>query len=756
MEKVKIGVTGIVQGVGFRPFIYRLARKTGIKGFVKNSGNSVEILAIGNRQLIKTFLDGLKDEAPPLSRIEDLSISYNGVGDYNDFSIIESDSRGKSGSALPPDVCICETCLGEIKEKRNRRLGYPFTVCVDCGARYTIIENIPYDRNNTSMLDFPMCDDCKKEYENPEDRRFHAEPTCCPVCGPQYYLYHGEKKMDVKNPIEEAVRMLDEGCVVAIMGVGGTHLASNLNDDAIQRLREKFGRRQKPFAIMARDVKAVEEFAYFDDFERGLLSSLRRPIVVLEKKEGVPDEIAPDLNNIGIMLPYTALHHLMFDYTAERAFIMTSDNLPGEPMFTNPGEVVNSGYSDYSLVHNRRIVNRVDDSVIRVVDGRPAFIRRSRGYVPEPISLNQKSDEVILGLGAELNVTGCLVKRDKAFLTQYVGDTTKLRTLEFLETAIRRLLKLTGTTSIDRIVIDMHPSYATRSLGMKLAEKYKVPLDEVPHHFAHSASLMVEAHEDEIVCLALDGAGYGTDGQIWGGEIIYSKNGKMERFASLEPQLMPGGDLAAIYPARMLAGILHPHYPENEVKSLLTRQTGRGFRKDEIDLVLKQLDKRFNTPLTTSTGRILDATAALLGACYERTYEGEPAMKLEALARKGKPALDLPIKFSQVDGRATLDTGKIIVSALEMLADNRKKEDIACSIQEGIARGLVKLAIKCADEKSIGAIGISGGVAYNDSIVRRVQIDTEEEGFEFLTQTKAPPGDGGISLGQCGYIAISK
>ncbi|MFQ5815420.1 MAG: carbamoyltransferase HypF [Candidatus Hydrothermarchaeaceae archaeon] len=754
MEKARIEVYGIVQGVGFRPFVYRLAKGSGVKGYVKNSGNGVEILAIGGKMQIRTFLDGMKDNTPPLAKIDGLSVSYNGVGEYGDFSIIESDSKGKSESVLPPDVCICETCLDEIKDEGNRRNGYPFTVCVDCGARYTIIEDIPYDRKNTSMVDFGLCDDCYREYNDPMDRRFHAEPTCCPLCGPKYYLYHGKEKMGAEDPIGEAVRRLEEGYIVAIMGVGGTHLASNLSDDVILRLREKFGRREKPFAIMARDLKAVEEFSYLNELEKELLATLRRPILVLDKKDGFPPLIAPGLENTGVMLPYTALHHLMFDCTEEKTFIMTSANLPGEPMFTSPDEVIASGFSDYSLVHDRRIVNRVDDSVIRVVDGRRTFIRRSRGYVPEPINLSRESDEVILGLGAELNVVGCLLIKDKAFLTQYVGDTTRFRTLEFLERAVERLLKLTRSESPDRIVIDLHPSYATRSLGEELADKYKTPLVEVQHHLAHAASLMAESHLDEVVCLSLDGAGYGLDGQIWGGEVIYSKGGEMERYASLEPQLMPGGDLATIYPGRMLAGILHPHYPEGDLKDLLSKHVRGAFRPGEIDLVLKQLDKRFNTPSTTSTGRVLDATAAMLGACYERSYEGEPAMKLEALAKRGKPTLELPIKFIKTNGHKMLDTSSMLISAVEMMG-SESKEDIAASIQNSIARGLSKLAIECAVERKIDAIGISGGVAYNDSMVARIRYDVIKNGFEFHAHTKAPPGDGGISLGQCWYPNLS-
>jgi hydrogenase maturation protein HypF len=750
MERIRIEVTGTVQGVGFRPFVYKTALSGGIRGFVKNTGNSVEIMAVGKKADIQSFIRALTTEAPPLAKIESIRINRNHVKDYNDFNIIQSDSLGRSGSTLPPDVCICETCLEEINDKGNHRHRYPFTVCVDCGARYSIIEDIPYDRDRTSMNDFPMCPDCKSEYEQPMDRRFHAEPTCCPTCGPRYALYEGPNKLKVDNPIKEAVRELENGLVVAIMGVGGTHLAASLEDEVVKRLRDKFGRRQKPFAIMARDLEAAEEFASIGKLEKGLLSSLRRPIVVLDKKKGVLEAIAPALENIGIMLPYTALHHLMFGYAHEPAFIMTSANLPGEPMFTTPRDVIDSGFSDLSLVHNRRIINRVDDTVIREVDGRPSFIRRSRGYVPEPIQLNGESNEILLGLGAELNVAGCLLKGRRAYLTQYIGDTTKLKTLEFLEETVGRLMKLTGTRKPDRIVIDLHPSYSTRLLGEKMAKDYKAPLVEVQHHFAHAASLMAENKVDEVVCLSLDGAGYGPDGMVWGGEIIYSKDGKMKRFAGLEPQIMPGGDLAAYHPARMLAGILYPHYSSDELNGILSKYAPCVFKLGELEMILKQLERRFNTPLTTSTGRVLDAAAALLGVCYERTFEGEPAMKLEALAIKGKPTIDFPIEFTVIDGRTSLITGLILISALEMIGKQRKS-DIAASIQNSIAKGLGKLAVKCASEKGVGAVGVSGGVAYNQAIVKGIREIIVENNLKFITQTQAPPGDGGISLGQCWF-----
>ncbi len=749
--RLRIEVGGIVQGVGFRPFVYRIAKKHALRGYVKNSGNSVDILVMGEQSNLDAFLRDLKREAPPLARIDDIALMDSAQGEYRDFSILESIAEGGSESVLPPDVSICPKCLAEVRTKSDRRHGYPFTICVDCGARFSIIEDVPYDRARTSMVDFAMCSDCTNEYQDPRDRRFHAEPTCCPKCGPSYFLYKGRSKLDCADPILEAARKLEEGYVVAIMGVGGTHLACKLEDDVIARLRKMFRREEKPFAIMARDLKAAKELTLVNEAEAELLASLRRPIVVLNKRNA-PRLTSPGLSNIGIMLPYSALHHLLFDRTTENAFVMTSCNLPGEPMFISHEEVLASGFSDYSLVHNRRIVNRVDDSVVRVVAGNSAFIRRSRGYVPEPIGLAYDPKETILGVGAELNVTACLLKGSKAFPTQYIGDTTKIRTLEYLGVAIERLLKLTKTAGIDVVAIDMHPIYATRRFGEELAREHGARLLEVQHHFAHAASLMAEHKVDEIVALTLDGAGYGSDGSIWGGEVIYAGHGAMERCASLEPHPMPGGDLAAVYPARMVAGILSSVYSLEEVRGLIERSNWNTLGEKELELVLKQLERKFNAPLTTSTGRVLDCVSVILGACRKRTYEGEPAMKLEALAAYGEPSIEMPLEHAIMNGREVLKTGPIVAAAIEHLG-KQKRSDIAASVQDALARGLAMLAVEHARKRDVKCVGISGGVAYNEAIVSIIKREVEANGLELLTNALIPPGDGGISLGQCHYSA---
>lgn len=748
--RTEILARGIVQGVGFRPFVYRTAKRTSLNGFVQNVGNGVFIVLEGKKRQIDGFLLSFKNELPPLARLDGLEISYKKESGLEDFRILKSKKIGISGSTLPPDVCICNQCMREVSDRRDRRFGYPFTVCVDCGPRFTIIKSIPYDRENTAMSEFPMCAECKREYEDPLDRRYHAEPVCCPDCGPKYELYKGKEKIPLENPVMETARLLDDGAIVAIMGVGGTHLAARVDGRVIKHLRKRFQRPQKPFALMAKNIAAVKELAFVDEREEELLKSLRRPIVVLKKKNSTTGEtVSPWLDNIGIMLPYTALHELLFSYSKENVFIMTSANLPGEPILKDPKSIVESGFSDYSLLHNRIIHNRADDSVIRIVGDKMSFIRRSRGWVPEPIELNISTEKTVLALGAELNVTACILKGKRAVLSQYIGDTTKIATLDFLHHAVERLKELGKVGDIDVVAVDMHPQFNTTREGEEIAKESNAELLKVQHHHAHIASLMAERHIDEIIGISSDGIGYGTDGSVWGGEILYCREGDFRRLGHLQSQPMPGGDLAVNYPARMVAGILFGIYKADELEGILKKHLSPGFRgQEELEMVIRQLERGFNVIYTTSTGRVLDAISSVLGVCYERTYEGEPAMKLEGLASKGKPSIDIPITVKRKNGILVGDTGTLIDTVISQV-NKVKREDLAASAQLAVGRVLAEIAINAAKHTSTDTIGMSGGVAYNNAIVSEIKRIVKAEGYRFLTQTKAPCGDGGISLGQC-------
>ncbi|MBI5253112.1 MAG: carbamoyltransferase HypF [Euryarchaeota archaeon] len=748
----RIIVRGIVQGVGFRPFVYRTAKKNNLRGYVRNAANSVEILIDGKESDVRNFLKNLKNEHPPLAEIFSVNAKYAaGGGEYDDFYVLKSESMGETDSVIPPDVAICEKCREEIFDKDDRRYLYPFTVCTDCGPRFTIIEALPYDRERTTMKEFAMCKKCATEYSGALDRRFRAEPTCCEKCGPRYGIFKGNKKLSSENPIKAAAEALDSGAIVAIKGVGGTHLATKTTEDeAVLEIRKILNRPQKPFAIMARDVEAVEKIACLSKREKKLLTSFRRPIVLLKKKNNLSEHIAPGLHNVGIMLPYAGIHHLLFYYSREPAFVMTSANVPGEPMVIENEEILTLN-PEYSLVHDRRIKNRCDDSVIKFVDGKAAFLRRSRGFVPLPIKLKIENEKNILALGAELDVTACLLKGSSAFISQYVGNTTKLKTLEYLEAAIYNLIELTKVEKIDAVAVDLHPGFNTVQLGAELSKKFDAKLIKCQHHHAHIASLMAESGVEKIVGISCDGIGYGTDGKVWGGEILVSSFSAFERTGSLMPQIMPGGDLAANKPARMVAGILSKKYSVQELRKILTKNCLKGFKNEkEIEIVLKQIERRCNTPETTSAGRVLDAIAALLNVCYGRTYEGEPAMKLEAFALKGKPGIEIPAVVKKFDGRYILDTAEIIDAVLEM-KEEFKYEDVAASAQKAMAKGLAEIAVKAI--KKNAAAGFSGGVAYNDAIVRCIRTRIEKEGLKFLTQTKAPCGDGGISLGQAAVVS---
>ncbi len=748
-------VKGIVQGVGFRPFVYRVAKKTGVRGFVRNVGNSVEIFLDEEKDRAENFFDEIKKEHPPLAEIFSIDAHSSEGEDYEDFVILGSKGEGEAGSDIPPDVCICDMCKEDIFDSGNRRHLYPFTVCTDCGPRFTMIEALPYDRAQTTMKEFRMCADCEREYLEPADRRFRAEPTCCSVCGPTYSLYEGNRKVEASDPIMEAAKALDRGSTVAIKGVGGTHLATRTTgDDAILRIREILGRAQKPFAIMARDIDAVKAIAHLDRVEEELLQSFRRPIVVLKKRNTLSKYIAPGLHNIGVMLPYSGVHYLLFHYSKEPAFVMTSANLPGEPMAKENEEILALG-ADYSLIHDRRIKNRCDDSVIKMVAGSPTFLRRSRGFVPQHIEISWKNDRNILALGPELEVTACLLKGSSAFLTQYIGNTTKLRTLEYLEKAVYNLLELTKVEDIDVVAVDLHPGFNTSRLGKEMAEKFGAKLVECQHHHAHAVSLMVEHSIDEVVCIAVDGIGYGTDGTVWGGEVLLADATGFERVGGLMPQIMPGGDLATRFPGRMVAGILSKKYSPEELHEILDNHVIEGFKNEkEIKIVLQQIQKRFNTPETTSTGRVLDAVSALLGVCYKRTYEGEPAIKLESFAFGGKDDLDFPVKIKKIGDRYVLGTTSIVDAAMTLKDDHHPK-DVAASAQRALSDGFGEMATKVARRKKVEAVGISGGVAYNEAIVRNIRTKLEENGFELLTHKKVPCGDGGVSLGQA-CIAANK
>lgn len=789
MEKARILVQGIVQGVGFRPTVYRLAREQELKGSVRNLGNIVEIILLGEAEEIEKFAENLQKNKPPISKISSLKIEwidaelsepsvekssaadYSAVeySEYSEFEILESSANFSGSSVIPPDVATCESCLSEINRSTDRRYSYPFTACTDCGPRFTVIESIPYDRERTSMNDFPLCPSCDIEYSHPEDRRYHAEATCCPECGPEVFLYDkksGKGRWDVENPIKEAARLLDEGKILAIKGIGGTHLVCKVTDNQpVLELRKRLKRFNQPFACMSPDLETVQKFALVSPQEEKVLTSRRRPIVVLKKSKDYffAPSVAPDLHNIGIMLPYSGLQHLLFKYTDEPAYIMTSANMPGEPMLIHNNEIIENleGIADYYLLHNRRIVNRCDDSVVRFRGDDLAFIRRSRGYVPEPYDLSHLSKDLnVLALGPEIDVTFSLLKDGNCYPSQHIGDTSKYATYQYLQEAIEYMMGITQTESLDMVACDLHPQFFTTELAQKMAQEYSCPVLPVQHHHAHAAALAVDVGVSEMICIAADGVGYGQDGAAWGGETIHinleDKNADYQRLGSLMPQKMAGGDLCTKYPARMLVSMLQEQYPESDLRQMLLENYIDYFPhgKTEIDLVLKQLERDFNVGTTTSTGRVLDALAAALHICGERTYEGECAMKLESVAYNGSDRLSIPFEIRKFQGRDVLDTSLILKETIDYQQKGENTSDIALAAQKAVAHGLGALGIKAAEKTGADVIGGSGGVFYNEAISLAIKDYVEKQDYRFVQHKNSCAGDGSVSLGQAAIAAI--
>lgn len=746
--RAEIRVSGIVQGVGFRPFVYRIAVKNSLVGFVRNRADAlVEIVVEGERKRIESFIQELKNEKPPLARIHNITVKFKeDKNKFEKFTILNSSENVEfSGSVIPPDVSICDECLGEMRDPKNKRYNYFFITCVNCGPRYTIIERLPYDRPHTTMRDFPMCEFCSKEYADPSNRRFHAQTVACPSCGPKAYLTTNSGELiETENPIEEAGKLLEEGYIVAIKGYGGFHVATaTTKSKPIARLRKVKHRTQKPFAIMARSLETIKSFAEVSPKEAELLTSYVRPIVLLRKSNDyyLSELVAPGLHNVGVMLPYTGLHYMLFYKVREPAFVMTSANPPNEPIVTEDKEAFKKLGKDvdYFLFHNRPIAQRCDDSVVRLHGESLSLIRRSRGYAPEPIRLKWSAKRCIVGVGAELNVAACVLLKDKVFISQHIGDVENLETLQFLKSALNHLIQLTNG-KVEVIACDLHPKFTTTKLAHDLGDELNCPVIAVQHHYVHIAALMAEHGLNEVVGISCDGYGYGSDGKAWGGEILHCTKNGFERLGHLEEQPMIGGDLATRYPMRMAAGILHGKTDIDTWLRLNSHKFPHG--EKEVKIILQQLERNLGVK-TTSCGRILDAVSAILGICYERTYEGEPAMKLESAAIKGREALNLsPI----IQGKVINTT--MLIQEIFNQRNKHSAADLAFSAQSYLAKALAQFAVEEANRLGIDTIGFSGGVVYNEHITLAIKSIIEENKLRFVTHRLVPPGDGGISFGQ--------
>jgi hydrogenase maturation protein HypF len=737
MKLAMITVRGIVQGVGFRPFVHRIARENRISGYVKNLGTSVEIAAEGEDRAVEAFVASLRI-GPPLSRIDSVDVAYQpGRGRYKGFRIEKSGLSG-FGGFIPPDTGICNACIGDMKHTVHYH-DYWATSCVDCGPRYAIMDTLPYDRENTSMIDFPLCEDCMKEYTDPDDRRYHAQTISCPKCGPKLSLYDRERR-ELKPPLDETIRLLREGKILAIKGVGGFHLCCKM--DATQLLRQRRNRPQQPFALMA-PLPIIEKYAHVSEGERGLLDSLKRPIMLLRSKENVPEDVSPGLHTVGFMTPYTGFHHLLFRGIDE-PLIMTSANLPSEPMVRDNDEAFRrlSTIADAFLLHNRRILNRCDDSVLRWNNGSMFFTRMARGYAPTSFVMKDRAAKSVLAMGPELNSSISIYKDNLCYTSQHLGNITNPLALENLRETVDRLLKMTQVTP-DVIACDMHPSFLSTRLGRELAQKFGASVVPVQHHRAHIGSLVVEGVDlDDVVGVSMDGVGYGEDGTVWGGEVFHGK----AHPAGLLPVPMPGGDLATKFPLRMAAGILHGTVDDCRIIKIMAEG---GMTDIEAGVVLKQVETGVNVAYSSSAGRVLDAVAAVLGVCVRRTYEGEPAMKLESYAIKGDARnVKLRCDILEKNGMRLVDSRSLLTSVVEAMDAGKNKHDIAASAQDVLAKTFAGQACELARDAGAGTVGFSGGVAVNAAICAAIEKVVGDNKLKFVTNHKLPCGDGGVSFGQ--------
>ena len=759
--RATVHVTGVVQGVGFRPFVYRTAVARDLTGTVKNLGDAgVEVVLEGTEADVEDFLTELREDPPPLSRVDSVEVERSAPEGVETFEIVRSAEASGGSGTIPPDTGMCDNCLADMRDPDSRYYGYWATSCVDCGPRYTVIRGLPYDRPRTSMDEFPMCEDCREEYEDSADRRYHAQTIACPQCGPSLSLVdpEGEVLADESDAeaIEAAADRLRAGEQVAIKGIGGSHLACDATDpEAVETLRERTGRPTKPFALMAPDPETIESFAAVSDDEREALDTVRRPIVLLEQsgtdEEQVDwlDAVSPGLHTVGVMLPYSGLHHRLFDHV-DGPLVMTSANLPGRPMATTEDAILArlGDVIDAALVHDREIVARCDDSVVRFSGGERRFIRRSRGWVPEELPLpGGAPDRPVLGVGAEFDATVAVTQDDVVVPSQFVGDVDNPSTVAFLRETIDHLTDLTGVQP-RTVACDMHPEFLTTEVAEDYAGDGVIGPMRVQHHHAHAASLLAERGRDRAVVVTADGTGYGRDGSIWGGEVLDAWLEGYDRVGGLDTFHLPGGTAAVEKPARILAGLLDD---EDRIDDLLVDR-GAVDSTDAAATVRQQLDQGVNAPETTSAGRTLDAVSALLDVCTERGYEGEPAMRLEAAAADGTP-LDYDVPFATRDGDRVVDV-KTLVGDADRLADEHSVADVAATVQDALARGLADLAIAAAEDRGIDAVGFSGGVAYNDAITRSIRGAVEDAGLEFLGHDRVPPGDGGIAYGQAVVASV--
>jgi hydrogenase maturation protein HypF len=773
LKSASISVRGIVQGVGFRPFVYGLAVKHNLKGWVYNTSEDVRIEIEGAADAIKQFERELKGKAPPLAYIENIDVKYHPPRGYKNFEIRQSQAQAGKYQLISPDVATCQACLGELLNPEDRRYRYPFTNCTNCGPRFTIIEDMPYDRPKTTMRYFQMCPQCQAEYDNPLDRRFHAQPNACPKCGPQVKLVDNQGNLVAgSNPIYVASQLLKEGKIVAIKGLGGFLLACDAtNDTVVKTLRHRKNRPSKPLAIMVTTIKEAKKHCYVSPKEEKLLTSPQNPIVLMKWREdsSVSREVAPNLRFLGIMLPYTPLHHILLRDTG-LPLVMTSGNLSEEPIARDNDEALRRlcGIADYFLVNNRDIYSRYDDSVALVERGVSQLVRRARSYAPYPIRLSFEAKRV-LGCGAEDKNTFCLTKDNYAFVSQHIGDMENMETLEHFDRTIS-LYKRLFHIEPEIIAYDLHPDYLATKYARELGES-GMKLVPVQHHHAHIASCMADnGLGSPVIGVAFDGTGMGTDGNIWGGEFLVADYRNFRRAGHLEYLPLPGGAAAIKRPYRIAIGYILTLLGENALNAVITTLNevkGKQFQlasigqvgEVEMQVIKRQIERKINSPLSSSMGRLFDAISALLGIKGEIDYEGQAAVELEMAAYSSVIARELdeaiagnnesyPYRIVEAEGIRVVRLKDLLSAVIEDLHQGISKGRISVKFHNTVAQMIDEMCHLIADETGLSQVALSGGVFQNRLLLRKTVSLLESNGFEVFTHRQVPCNDGGISLGQ--------
>lgn len=775
ITRVRARIAGRVQGVGFRPTVYRYATGLGLGGFVRNDPHGVTIEVEGDDQKVGAFFSQLTRQPPRQSVIAGIETQVVRAEGSGQFDVVESSREGETAVHISPDLATCDDCLRELNDSDDRRHDYPFINCTHCGPRFTILRELPYDRNKTSMVDFDMCPACDQEYHEPKDRRFHAEPNACEDCGPRLEWKGEADRAAIPSSIQEALRSacdaLRVGRIVAIKGIGGYHLACDATRaGAVARLRERKHRPHKALAVMFRDLAAIRKYCDVNEAEEAELLSVARPIVVLKARaprdSSIQSSVSPDSRTVGAFLPYTPLHHLLLrDF---EALIMTSANVTDEPILSDELEIrtLLGTVADGALMHNRAILHKCDDSVVRLHHGRRVFLRRARGFVPNPIRIAEHSP-AILATGGELKNTFCLVRDGQAFLSQHIGDLKDYRAHRFFSREIESWQKLLRVTPAV-IAHDLHPDYLSTKYALERGDSAPVPgvgpqalrpsgaplLVAVQHHHAHIASVLAEhGLHQSVIGVALDGTGYGTDGTIWGGEFLVADRAHFERVAHFRPYRLPGGDQAVREPWRMAVSVLADEGLMAFASDVLHHRRAEGVDiAPGFETVLKMIASGFNSPLTSSAGRLFDAVSSILGLCHETTYEAQAAIRLETVADP-RETNAYPFDLGMSSRPWQLDFGPTLHAIVEGLRRGQSLATIAGRFHNTIAAAVTRVCIHLRAEQDIHTVALSGGVFQNLLLLQRTTDYLGSRGFCVVTHSLVPPNDGGIALGQAAVAA---